>query len=339
MIAPAPEPSPNANPVPDQRTMDAVRLGLLAWFAANGRDLPWRRTRNPYAILVSEIMLQQTQVDRVIPYYRAFLDRFADVRALASAPTAEVIKAWAGLGYNRRAVNLQRTAQYVVTELAGVFPSEVAALRQLPGIGPYTAGAVAAFAFERDAAFVDTNMRRVLHRVFVGSDVPVPTATERQILAFADAAVPPGDGWTWNQALIEFGALQCTARRPACVVCPLQRECRAYPAVQSAIAAQPRGARVKGETKFAGSNRYYRGRVVAALRESDSEAVGDGIALHALGPRVRDGFTAADVPWLYGVVQELARDGLAVAEAIPSYDADAPGEPTSDPSCVRVRLP
>jgi len=309
-----------------------VRLGLLEWFAANGRDLPWRHTRDPYAVLVSEVMLQQTQVDRVIPYYQDFLERFPTVGALAAAPTADVIKAWAGLGYNRRAVNLQRTARAVVEQYGGVFPREVGALRALPGIGPYTAGAVACFAFEEDVPFLDTNMRRVIHRLFVGPEVPAPVATERELLALAAAAVPPGNGWTWNQGLIEFGALHCTARRPACVVCPLQRACRAYPEIQGRIATLPRGARAAAEGPFQESNRYFRGRVVAALRELPPERSESGLDLRSLGPLVRTDFAEAHLPWLQEVVAGLSRDGLALlAEESPPYDAD--------PGAVRVRLP
>ncbi|MBA2277826.1 MAG: A/G-specific adenine glycosylase, partial [Chloroflexia bacterium] len=160
-----------APPTLDAEKLAVVREELLGWWHANRRDLPWRHTRDPYRILVSEVMLQQTQVDRVIPYYERWLDHFPTVEALAAATTAELIRAWAGLGYNRRAVNLQRTARHVVEVCGGEFPREVEALRQLPGIGPYTAGAIACFAFELDTAFVDTNMRRVLHRLFVGVDV------------------------------------------------------------------------------------------------------------------------------------------------------------------------
>src|SRR5688572_16659581 len=159
------EPSPQSRSGPDVdgRRIAFVRAGLLAWFSANRRDLPWRHTRDPYRILISEVMLQQTQVDRVIPYYERFLERFPTVQALAEAPVSEVIRLWAGLGYNRRAVNLQRTAQAVINEYGGRFPDDVEALKRLPGIGPYTAGAIACFAFEQDAAFIDTNMRRVIH--------------------------------------------------------------------------------------------------------------------------------------------------------------------------------
>ncbi|CAA9554226.1 MAG: A/G-specific adenine glycosylase [uncultured Thermomicrobiales bacterium] len=316
-----------------------VRVRLLAWFATNRRDLPWRQTRDPYRILVSEVMLQQTQVDRVVSYYNRFLERFPTVVDLAAAPTADVIRAWAGLGYNRRAVNLQRTAQSVVDDHGGEFPRSVDALRALPGIGAYTAGAVACFAFEQDVGFIDTNIRRVIHRLFAGVDVPTLQRSERELAALAARLVPPNRGWEWNQGVIEFGALQCTARRPACVVCPLQADCLAYPAIQTAIAELPRGTRTaqKREAPFAGSNRYYRGQILARLRDAGESAAGGGIPLHTLGPLVREGFSDADVPWLYGVVQGLAKDGLAkVAEAPPSYDPSEPLETTGE---VRVELP
>jgi A/G-specific adenine glycosylase len=322
----------------DSAPLGVVQDALLAWFRANRRDLPWRRSRDPYQVLVSEIMLQQTQVDRVLPYYHAFLERFPTVEALAAAPTAEVIKAWAGLGYNRRAVNLQRTAAHVVNECAGRFPETVTALRDLPGIGPYTAGAIACFAFEQDVAFIDTNMRRVLHRLMVGVDVPSPTASDREVIALAERLLPAGRAWEWNQALIEFGALHCTARKPACIVCPLQATCMAYPSIQTAIASLPSGTRRQREPAYDGSNRFYRGRVVAALRALSGDDASRGIDLRSLGSLVRPGFSEEDVPWLAEVVDGLSRDGLArVAEDRPAYDAEA--GVTAPLTDVTVRLP
>jgi A/G-specific adenine glycosylase len=308
---------PSMADAPDTR-IDDVRERLLAWWHANRRDLPWRHTRDPYRILVSEVMLQQTQVDRVIPYYHRWLERFPTVEALAAAPTADVIRLWAGLGYNRRAVNLQRTAQAVV-ERGGAFPDDVDSLKSLPGIGPYTAGAIACFAFERDVPFIDTNMRRVLHRVFFGPEVPAPLANDREITTLAAEVLPPGHGWDWNQGLIEFGALQCTARKPLCVICPLQRQCRAWPDIQTAIAGRPKRVTQAGDVPFRESNRYFRGRVIDALR---GHADG-GLSLEELGPLVRPEFTEADMPWMIEVVRGLERDGLAkVAEDSPTYVTD-----------------
>lgn len=310
--------------------IERVREHLLAWFEANRRDLPWRKTRDPYRILISEVMLQQTQVDRVIPYYENFLTLFPTVHDLAAAPASKVIQAWAGLGYNRRAVNLQRTAQAVVERFGGEFPHSIDELRSLPGIGPYTAGAVACFAFEQDAAFIDTNMRRVIHRLFAGAELPEPALTEREIVELAARLVPAGDGWRWNQALIEFGALQCTARKPACVICPMQTDCVAFPTMLATLAELPKGTRRKQEGAFEGSNRFYRGRAIAALREADS-----GLDLGDLGARLRDDYSEQDLPWLVDLVRSLERDGLAVAEERPTYEADRPAGSTR----LTVRLP
>lgn len=319
----------------DPAALAFVQDELLSWFEVNARDLPWRQTRDPYRVLVAEIMLQQVQVERVIPFYRAFLDRFPTVEALAAAPIAEVIRVWGDLGRYRRLVNLHATARSIVSEFDGVFPRDPEVLRRLPGIDPYTAGAVACFAFEQDRGFLDTNIRRVLHRLFVGVDVPAPTATDRELLAIAEAAVPRGQAWSWNQALMDFGATRCTARRPACMECRVRTACRAYPAIEGALADLPRRAN-RSAPRYDGSNRYYRGRVLAELRGLPTAAGAEvGIPIHDLGARVREGFGAEDVPWLYGVVESLSRDGLAaVAEDAPAYDAGSSG--TGE---VRVKLP
>ncbi|MDQ4044972.1 MAG: A/G-specific adenine glycosylase [Chloroflexota bacterium] len=307
----------------------SFRESLLGWWEGNARELPWRKTRDPYRILVSEVMLQQTQVDRVIPYYHQWLQAFPDVHALAAAPTATVIRLWKGLGYNRRAVNLQRAAAAVV-ERGGQFPDTVVELRALPGIGPYTAGAIACFAFEQDVSFIDTNMRRVLHRVFVGSDVPERRASDREILGIAQAALPDGDAWRWNQALIEFGALQCTARTPACVICPAQTVCMARPRIHSDLQAAnaDRNGRSRAPVPFERTNRYFRGRIIDALREQD----GGALSIEALGRMVKPDYSIEDQAWLQKLVVDLERDGLAViAEDEPEYDA---GEKP-----IRVSLP
>ncbi|MDF2760399.1 MAG: HhH-GPD family protein [Thermomicrobiales bacterium] len=315
----------------DEARIARIREGLFAWFQEHARDLPWRRTRDPYAILVSEVMLQQTQVDRVLPYYARFLERFPTVEDLANAATSDVIRIWSGLGYNRRAVNLQRAARAVVDELGGSFPHEPADLKKLPGIGAYTAGAIAAFAHERDVAFLDTNMRRVVSRVIFGSE----SARESDAIEAASALVPPGHGWTWNQALIEFGALQCTARRPACIICPLRNDCAAYPTMQVALQRKSARTRQAKNEPFESTSRFYRGRIVEALRALPADEPA-GIPLADLGPKVREGFTSDDLPWLRDLVDGLERDGLAlVAEESPSYDAEHRSAETGP----RVRLP
>jgi A/G-specific adenine glycosylase len=298
-----------------------IRDALLEWFAKNGRDLPWRHTRDPYQIMVSEIMLQQTQVDRVVPKYRAFLDQFPNLGALAAAPTADVIRAWTGLGYNRRAVNMQRAARAVLETHDGQFPSDLARLLKLPGIGPYTAGAIACFAFEQDVAFMDTNIRRVVQRLLVGPEEIAP-APETQLLTIAREAVPPGQGWAWNQAIMELGALICTAAAPACWRCPVQAYCRAYAARRTAdeqlfsgerapIPQRIRRVAERRETSYAGSNRFFRGRAIEALRQLGP---GETVALPALGRQIKDDFSDDDMPWLRTLVNGLARDGLLALE-------------------------
>lgn len=319
----------SANDMPGTASNDkiaAVRKHLLAWWHQNRRDLPWRHTRDPYRIMVSEIMLQQTQVDRVIPYYHRWLEAFPTVRELAAAPTSEVIRLWSGLGYNRRAVNMQRTARAVV-EAGGAFPRDIDGLRALPGIGPYTAGAIACFGFEQPVPFIDTNMRRVLHRLFFGPEVPAPKASDKQVLAVAAEVLPKDDPWNWNQALIEFGALQCTARKPACIICPLQADCNAFPDIQEALAVSAKASRKRAPSQpFEHTTRYFRGRIVDALRDHR----GEGLTLGEIGPAVRPAFSEQDLPWLVELVHGLERDGLAqVAETSPEYDAGT----------VRVRLP
>ena len=301
--------------------LPAIRAALLEWFAASARDLPWRRTRDPYRIMVSEIMLQQTQVDRVLPKYHAFIETFPTLEALAAASTAEIIRAWAGLGYNRRAVNMQRAARAVLDEHGGQFPRDMAALLKLPGIGPYTGGAIACFAFEQDVAFMDTNIRRVAQRLFAGPEDDTPTG-EQKLLAIAAAAVPPGQAWAWNQAMIELGALICTAAAPACWRCPMQAHCCAYAARRAAdeqlfsseSAPEPQQRRrvaERRETPYAGSNRFYRGRAIEALRQLGP---GEVLLLPALGRQIKDGFTDDDMPWLRALADGLARDGLLALE-------------------------
>ena len=201
------------------------RSRLLRWFRREGRDLPWRRTRDPYRVIVSEFMLQQTQVSRVEPYYHRFLERYPDVHALAEAPPAAVRESWEGLGYYRRAAHLHRLAQDVVREHAGVVPADVAELRRLPGVGRYTAGAVASFAYERATPAVDTNVARVLRRAF---HPRLPrTGSERRLWETAERIVPRRgkSAWSFNQAIMELGALVCTARVARCGDCPVRPAC------------------------------------------------------------------------------------------------------------------
>ncbi len=244
-------------------TNSLVETGpVLEWFKAHGRDLPWRRTRDPWAILVSELMLQQTQVSRVVDRLPQFLHRFAEPVACATAPVSAVIDEWSGLGYNRRAVNLHRAAVRMMSEHGGKVPERLADLLDLPGVGPYTARAVRVFAFEFDDAIVDTNVARILART-LGRSL---RTTEAQ--RAADALVPAGQGWAWNQALLDVGATRCrSGAGPDCERCPLRAACRwalagcpdPDPAVGSAGVSG-------GQSAFAGSDREGRGRLVRVLR-------------------------------------------------------------------------
>lgn len=249
---PAPRPAPPAR-------RRRFKRRLLAWFRAHGRDLPWRRTRDPYRILVSEVMLQQTQVARVEGYWDRFLSRFPTLEALAAAPPPMVREAWQGLGYYRRADNLHRLAREVVTNHSGALPRTADALRALPGVGAYTAGAVASFAYELPEPAVDTNVDRVLRRAF-HPRIGAGARAARQLAATARALVPrPGlDAWTTNQALMELGALVCTARAMPCHACPVQPACstgrRRQPRAASASSATVR-SRSRGSTQTWGDSR------------------------------------------------------------------------------------
>lgn len=194
----------------------------MEWYKQQGRDLPWRRTRDPYAILVSEVMLQQTQVSRAILYYERFLGRYPTVEDLASADEGEVRETWEGLGYYNRARNLQRASQEIVEKYAGRFPRTHEGLTALPGIGPYTAGAVRSFAFHHDAAILDTNAVRVLTRFFA---LPPEQQTNRFLWSVAHQVTPNGRAHIFNQAIMDLGATICVARAPRCSMCPVQLVC------------------------------------------------------------------------------------------------------------------
>lgn len=219
----------SAAPVPHvpSESAAAFRKRLHSWFRTHARDLPWRRTRDPYRILISELMLQQTQVSRVLDFYRRFLERFPDLHSLAKAKPQRVLEAWEGLGYYARARNLHKLAKHVTDTRDGVIPNDPGELRSLPGVGAYTAGAVASFAYEKRAALVDTNVARVLHRVFAPALDPKSGAGLRQLWNIAEQLLPRTGKTTWthNQALMELGALVCSARSPKCGVCPVKKAC------------------------------------------------------------------------------------------------------------------
>jgi A/G-specific adenine glycosylase len=263
------------------------RRALLAWYEPRHEVYPWRRTSDPYAVLVSECMLQQTQALRVVPAYERFLARFPTVRALAAARRADVVFEWNGLGYNRRAVALHRAAMVVVEEHAGVVPDEPATLRSLPGVGPYTAAAVASIAFGVRVAAVDTNVLRVVSRV-------VRVEGDAAIAAAAAAWLDGDDPGTWNQAVMDLGREICRPV-PRCGACPIRTMCR------SAGSVSARGRRAPGEP-FDGSSRQLRGAVVTVLRHRRSLTLGS--LASAVG---------RDLASVARAVRALEADGLASA--------------------------
>ncbi len=241
------------------------RRALRAWYRKQGRHgLPWRLTRDPYAVLVSEVMLQQTQVDRVVPYYREWLDRWPTLTALADVSAADVIRAWSGLGYNRRALNLHRAAQVSYDRHGGTIPKDVDSLLALPGVGAYTASAVACFAADAAVSVVDTNIARVLGRVVEGRGT-VGASEARKVLLVAQDLLPKREHRDWNLALMDLGAMICTARAPRCDVCPVTRHCRWFngPDSEPATLAPPTKT-----PRFETTARFARGCIVEHLRNN-----------------------------------------------------------------------
>ncbi|HEY7660468.1 MAG TPA: A/G-specific adenine glycosylase [Actinomycetota bacterium] len=267
---------------------------LLAWYRTRRDAYPWRETTDPYAVLVSEVMLQQTQAARVVPAYVAFLRRFPTVHALARAPRRSVLRAWAGLGYNRRAVALSEAARIVVSDHGGSIPREPDTLLRLPGVGPYTAAAVASIAFGRAEAAVDTNVRRVVARARLG--VEGHEAAPAQIRARAQAWLDPRAPGDWNQAVMDLGHEVCRPRAPRCDRCPIARGCRFRASGRVPVS----GARRQGA--FEGSGRQVRGAVVRVLRSRRSLSLG-GLAARTGFPLDRIG----------AAVSGLAADGIVAA--------------------------
>jgi A/G-specific adenine glycosylase len=301
---------------PASEQIAQVHSLLLQWYAVEHRDLPWRSTDDPYAILVSEIMLQQTQVHRVLPKYQQFLSAFPTLADLAAAPTADVISTWVPLGYNMRAVRLQSIARQVIT--GGSIPDTIEELLQLKGVGRYTAGAIACFAYKKQVATIDTNINRVLHRIFLGLEHPEPELNNNQMLELAELVLPEGMAYDWNQALMDLGATICTSNNPQCSLCPLHDVCNAYSEMlqyslfpSGTVLRQLRKVAEKKETyqalPFTSTNRYFRGRIVDYLR---SLQTGQRIPLTTLGPKIKPEFREDDLTWLQQLVEKLAKDGL-----------------------------
>ena len=309
--------------VPHGDRAPAFARGIWAWFARHKRVLPWRdlaledENERAYRILVSEVMLQQTQVPRVMTTYRAFLERFPRLRDLAAATNAEVILAWRGMGYNSRALRLRDAARHIVQDRGGAFPREMEELLAIKGIGQSPAAGIRNFAFRLPAACLDTTIRRIIHRVFIGPETPEGTwpKNDRELLPVAERTLrvaldagPAMTGADWHAALMDFGSLVCTKRAPACPSCPLKDVCRSACKVPSLLPRAKRAPKVEPGRQIGGvfiPNRIFRGRAVEALRDAP-----DGLTLDVVGRTIAPDWDVSLEPWLTALLARLIHDEL-----------------------------
>jgi A/G-specific adenine glycosylase len=274
----------------------SITKSLLLWYKQNARSLPWRKTRNPYRILVSEVMLQQTQVSRVLQKYPVFLRQFPDFSSLAHARTSDVIRAWAGMGYNNRAVRLQQIAKEIMDDNNGRLPSDIHILQKFSGIGRYTAYAVACFSFGKHTAVVDTNVRRILVRLFHRQ---VRSLDEWEL---AESILPKRKAYEWNQALMELGNTLCRAAHPRCVDCPVKQYCPSAFQIR-----KPKKSNTRKNHRAMIPNRIYRGRIIAQLRTMNHrQSIESNQLLQLIRPEPRD----QNQKWFSMILTGLLRDGL-----------------------------
>ncbi len=286
---------------------------LLNWYVQHKRDLPWRKTVDPYRILVSEIMLQQTQVSRVIVKYGEFLGLFPTIFDLAKASKADVINAWSGMGYNRRALLLHQFAQEVVKKYDGIVPQDPEQLIELPGIGPYAAGSIAAFAYNKPTPAIDVNVRRIYLRFFEGKDqgLPMGKKEERELYELVKSTIPDGRSRDLHNALMDFGSLVCTRDAPKCGECPLKSNCTFFPLYsldkEKALFVMEK-KREKGMIEQGRHipNRIFRGRIVEFVRRNE----GREITVDELGKIVKKDYVSGEEDWLLGLVKKLEREGI-----------------------------
>lgn len=292
-------------PRPSRKTTVPPRIvrTLLRWYGQRGRKLPWRDIRDPYRILVAEIMLQQTQVSRVLVLYGPFLKRFPTLRSLARADRSDVIIAWRGLGYNSRAVRLHALAQSLIRSHSGKIPADPSVLGRLPGIGKYTAHALLVSVHAHDVPVVDVNVRRVLSRLFWPMRTTLDLRPDGEIWEFARGLVVPGRAYDWAQALMDLGATICTARTPACPDCPVARYCRSAGIIRHTTAS----SRMREPSLGGVPNRIYRGRVIELLRSERGQA---GLRAETIGEQLLPRFQTRHERWLRDLIKGLERDGL-----------------------------
>ncbi len=288
-------------PVPNPATIRCLHASLRTWYRTHARDLPWRRTRDPYRILLAEIMAQQTQISRVEQFYRQWLKRFPTLKAIANAPREEVLRHWSGLGYNNRALRLRELARIVVEERNGRMPTQPDELLHLPGIGRYTAHALASFAFGARVAVVDVNVRRVVSRLFLRVRHSGDLSPLRDAQDLASRILPEREVPQWNQAMMEIGALVCKARNPLCDECPLSKACK------SAFAVQPAGVRNQGpktEPSVKGIlRRVLRGKILKHLHKKP-------VTIGELARRLRREGVAVPPDNLLPTVRKMEGDGI-----------------------------
>jgi A/G-specific adenine glycosylase len=277
---------------------------ILRWYSHHGRALPWRNTTDPYRILLSEVMLQQTQVSRVLEMYPRFLRTFPSIRALARAKQKDVVIAWKGMGYNNRAVRLHRLARVVAGRNGRSIPDRFEELVQLPGIGRYTANAILSSAFRQRVPIVDTNVRRLLSRLILKMHSVADAASEPLVWDVAQQLLPPRAAYAWNQALMDLGATVCTARMPRCAECPVASCCRSIGVMHRGVAKQTRR-----EPSFDGTpNRIFRGRIIELLRRHNRSRF---VERQRIRTEILKGKRQGD-RWLDSILNSLVKDGLVV---------------------------
>jgi len=289
-----------------ERSLSAKRRALhrviLRWYHRHGRDLPWRRTRDAWHILVSEVMLQQTQVSRVAERYPEWLTRFPTTASHAAATTREALLAWSGMGYNRRAMHLHAAARYIMERHGGRVPREMAVLRTLPGIGVNTAHAVLCFAFAERLPVIDINVRRVISRMSERLADPSSILSERVLHPLAESLLPPRAYYNWNQAMMDLGATICTSRSPRCDACPARRHCASAFAFEGCGEPRPKQ---RGHDDV--PRRIHRGRVIEFLRQRTGS---HSASFTEAGRVLRASFAARDHGWLTDILASLERDRM-----------------------------
>ena len=292
-----------------QVKIDKIVDLVVRWYGKSGRDLPWRKSKDPYSILVSEVMLQQTQVDRVVPKFMQFLKQFPNLESLAEAPVATVIRLWEGLGFNRRAIRLKKIAEILVRENYAEIPENPNELRLLPGIGRYTSNAIACFAYGKSVSLADTNIYRILSRVSYG----IKPTTRAEIDKLIDSSLPFDSPSDFYQGLMDIGALYCKSSSPECSNCVLISKCKAGPEFLEAKNLNPQSSvpYYPKQKRFKGSKRYYRGLIIKQLTKLGPE---EQIGISDLKERIAPELMDYTEDWFLSIIKELNDEGLLVVE-------------------------